>query len=42
MENAGLQALGLVSFSFCGGGWVGRLVRHLDYLQMVEILLLPN
>lgn len=24
------------------GGWVGRLVRLLDYLQMVEILFLPN
>lgn len=25
-----------------GGGWEGRLVRPLDYLQMVEILFLPN
>lgn len=34
---------GVGFFLVCVGvGRVGRLVRHLDYLQMVEILLLPN
>lgn len=40
VASAGVQAPGLASFLW---GWVAsRLVRHLDHLQMVEILLLPN